>query len=510
MSDPINLRIANEPRQTNGRPKKMPKAATQGFVDNANVKDVRYIGLDVHKRVVEACVIDTSGTIVGRERFALNRRTLELIATKLFKPSDQVALEATTNCWSVADVLRPHVAKVVVSNPMATKAIAMAKVKTDKVDALALAQLLRCDFLPEVWPPDEATRRLRELTGRRSALVGQRTTMRNRIHSVLAVRLIEAPLRLFERAESLQWLQTVELDAQGRMLIDSDLRQLAFLDAEIALLDKELAERGHANEQVKLLMTLPGVDVATAEAMLAAWGDATRFPDADRAAAYLGLVPSTKQSADKCYHGPITKRGNSHARWMLIQAAQHLDRHPGPLGHFFRRLLKKKTRNVAVVAGARKLAWIGWTMLKTGEPYRYAIPRSTETKLAKLRVKATGERRQGGASQGVKAVAKLPGGSRTVKSLAQVFASEGLPEPRPLSRGEQRTVATADCAAYIEQITAAHLVPRPKGGGRPRGKYAVANKPITAAAIVRSGGAGADGGGTGSSSLIHEARHGHD
>ena len=258
---------------------------------------------------------------------------------------------------------------------MATKAIAQAKVKTDKVDAHVLAQLLRCDFLPAVWQPDETTRRLRELTGRRSALVGQRTMMRNRIHSVLAMRLIEAPLKLFECKQNREWLQTVELDTQGRMLIDSDLRQLEFLAGRSRLLDKELAQSGHANEQVKLLMTLPGVDVATAEALLAAWGDYTRFPDADHAAGYLGIVPRTKQSADKCYHGPITKRGNSHARHMLVEAAQHLGKHPGPLGHFFRRLMKKKTRNVAVVAGARKLAMIGWLMLKTNEPYRYAIPK---------------------------------------------------------------------------------------------------------------------------------------
>ena len=379
---------------------------------------MRYVGLDVHKRVVEACIVDSTGTTVHRERFALNRRTLELFATKVLKPGDQVALEATTNCWSVADVLRPRVAKVVVSNPMATKAIAMAKVKTDKVDAHVLAQLLRCDFLPEVWPPDEATRRLRELTGRRSTLVSQRTAMRNRIHSVLAMRLIEAPLDLFA-PKNLEWLKTVEIDAQGRMLIDSDLRQLEFLDKEIALLDQELAERGHANEQVKLLMTLPGVDVATAEAMLAAWGDPTRFSDGDHAAAYLGLVPSTKQSADKCYHGPITKRGNSHARHMLVEAAQHLDKHPGPLGHFFRKLMKKKSRNVAVVAGARKLAWIGWTMLHSNEPYRYAIPKSTESKLAKLRVKATGERRKGGAGKGVKAAGQKKGDRRAYYSFSR-------------------------------------------------------------------------------------------
>jgi transposase len=323
-----------------------------------------------------------------------------------------------------------------------------------------LAQLLRCDFLPEVWQPDEATRRLRELTGRRSALVGQRTAMRNRIHAVLAMRLIEAPLRLFNTA-GIEWLRTVELDAQARLLVDSDLRQLDFLQKEIDLLDVELANRGHASADVKLLMTLPGVDVATSEAMMAAWGEAKRFPDGDHAASCLGLVPSTKQSANQCYHGPITKRGNSHARWMLIEAAQHLDKHPGPLGHFFRRLMKKKNRNVAVVAGARKLATIGWQMLMRNEPYRYAIPRSTETKLAKLRVKASGERRKSGSPKGQKCVAKLPGGSRTIKALPEVCRSEGLPAPRPLSPGEQRLVAEAGCAEFVAQIAAAQVVPRP-------------------------------------------------
>jgi hypothetical protein len=211
---------------------------------------------------------------------------------------------------------------------------------------------------------------------------------------------------------------------------------------------------------VKLLMTLPGVDVATAESVLAAWGDVTRFPDGDRAASYLGLVPCTKQSAAHCYHGPITKRGNSQARWMLIQAAQHLDRHPGPLGHFFRRLCRKKNRNVAVVAAARKLGVIGWHMLTTNEPYRYAIPRATADKLQRLRVRATGQRRRGGPSKGQKAVAKLPGGSYTVRALSGVCDSEGLPPPRPLSPGERRTVQQAGCESFVAQISQPQLLPR--------------------------------------------------
>ena len=424
---------------------------------------VRYVGLDVHKRVVEACFVDAAGKVLWRERFALERRVLELFAGKFLQPTDQMALEATTNCWAVADVLRPHVARVVVSNPLLTKAIAQAKVKTDKVDAQVLAQLLRCDYLPEVWQPDEATRRLRELTSRRSALVGQRTALRNRIHSVLAMRLVTTPNRLFS-LQGMAWLRELlasgRLDGQAVLLIQSDLRQLDFLQQEIDAVEEELARRGYAQDKVKLLMTLPGVDVTTAEALLAAWGDARRFPDGDHAASYLGLVPSTRQSAERCYHGPITKRGRSQARWMLVEAAQHLDRHPGPLGHFFRRLMRKKNRNVAVVAAARKLAVIAWRMLTSGEPYRYALPRSTETKLARLRVKATGKRRKGGAAKGTKCVPKLPGGSRTIRSLAQVCQSEGLPAPKPLSPGEQRVVRQTGCVEFVRQIANQQIVPR--------------------------------------------------
>jgi transposase len=460
---------------------------------------VRYVGLDVHKRVVEVCIVDQSGKVLHRERFALNRRTLKLFATKVLQPGDHVAFEATTNCWAVADVLRPHVAKLVVSNPLATKAIAQAKVKTDKVDAHVLAQLLRCDFLPEVWQPDEATRQLRELTGRRSALVGQRTMMRNRIHSVLAMRLIEVSRKQLFDAEGVEWLKTLlEIDPQGRLLIDSDLGQLESLQKEIAALDLELAKRGHASAPVKLLMTLPGVDVATAEGMLAAWGDFTRFRDADHAASYLGLAPSTKQSAEHCYHGPITKRGNSHARWMLIEAAQHLDKHPGPLGHFFRRLLKKKCRNVAVVAAARKLAMIAWLMLKSNEPYRYAIPRSTETKLAKLRVKATGQKRKSGTPKGAKRQALLPGGGRSIKSLAAVCQSEGLPEPKELSGGERRTVESAGCQGFVAEVAATQVVPRSSR-----------RRPTTADSAPQSKDR-APGKGTGSSSLLQENGHGRD
>ena len=154
------------------------------------------------------------------------------------------------------------------------------------------------------------------------------------------------------------------------------------LQEQIDHFDQLLAQHAWQDQRVRLLMTLPGVDVTVAEAVLAALGDITRFTTPQQAASYLGLVPSTRQSAAKCYHGPITKQGNVQARWMLVQAAQQLGRHPGPLGNFFRRLKRRKNHNVAVVACARKLVIIAMHMLKNNEPYRYAQPATTETQTA--------------------------------------------------------------------------------------------------------------------------------
>lgn len=421
----------------------------------------RYIGLDVHKRVTEACLVNADGKVIARERLATTREYLQSFAKHVLQPGDHVALEATTNSWAVTRILQPQVASVTVSNPLATKAIAQAKVKTDKVDATVLAQLLRCDYLPGVWIPDESTQQMRELTSRRSALVGQRTALRNRIHAVLAMRLIEAPERLFSKG-GIEWLRVVEIDGQGRFLMESDLRQMELIDEELAKLDQMLAERGWQDDRVKLLMTLPGVDLAVAASLLAALGNIERFSDGDRAASYIGLVPSTRQSAKHCYHGPITKAGRSHTRSMMVQAAQHVGTHPGPLGHFFRKLAKKKNRNIAVVATARKLVKIAYLMLKTNQPYRYAIPKSTETKLARLRVRATGQRRKGGCGKGIKPTAKLPGGSRTIKSLAELYRLEGLPELKVIPAGEARTIEASKCQTFVRKLSTSQLVARGK------------------------------------------------
>lgn len=425
----------------------------------------RWIGLDVHKRQVTFCALDTAGTVIHRGQIPCTRQALVEFSGSFLRPTDQVALEATTNTWTVVEILRPHVHAVVVSNPLRTRAIAAAKVKTDRIDARVLAELLAAGYLPLVWQPDAQTLQLRGLTHRRAGLVADRTAIKNRLHATLAMRLIPIPVDNLWSVSGRQWLTQLELDPLGRQSLESDLRLLAALEQEIEALERTMIEQAYVSEDTKLLMTLPGVGFTVAQGLLAAWGDLRRFPDADRAASYLGLAPSTRQSDRSCYHGPITKQGNSHARWLLIQAAQHLDRHPGPLGVFFRRLARKKNRNVAVVAAARKLALIAWHMLKHREPYRYALPQPTAQKLAALRIQATGKRRSCGPRRGQARPASYGSGqpTRRIPSLPEACAAENLPVPKTLEElpdGEKRVLIRTGTRSHALSVSKAHRVPR--------------------------------------------------
>ena len=127
-------------------------------------------------------------------------------------PGDEVALEATGNTWAIATLLASRAGRVVVSNPVKTRAIAEAKVKTDKVDAEILAQLLAADYLPAVWRPDTATSALRRQVLRRAHIVRQRARLKNQVHAILHRNLIpRCPAADLFGHKGRAWLGTQEL-----------------------------------------------------------------------------------------------------------------------------------------------------------------------------------------------------------------------------------------------------------------------------------------------------------
>jgi transposase len=148
----------------------------------------RCIGLDVHREFAQVAVWE-AGVVRQVGQIQATPEALRLFADSLVA-SDEVALEATGNTHAIARLLEGRVARVVVANPAKTRAIAEAKVKTDKVDAEVLAQLLAADYLPGVWLPDDETHALRRQVHRRAHIVHQRTRLKNGVHAILHRNLV--------------------------------------------------------------------------------------------------------------------------------------------------------------------------------------------------------------------------------------------------------------------------------------------------------------------------------
>ncbi len=355
---------------------------------------MRFIALDVHRDFGEVAIAE-GGQVRLAGRVETKPVTLELFAQSL-AADDQVVLEATGNALAIARILEPHVGRVVLANPKAVKG-ATQTAKTDKLDARALAKLLAAGFLPGVWTPDERTGALRRRIARRAQLVRQRTREKNQVHAILIRNLRErAPVADLFGAAGRRWLAAQRLPVDEREMVEACLRGVDFLDGEVAAIDRALAELVLASDEMRRLLTLPGVNFVTAAALMAAIGDVTRFPTARHLVSYLGLDPRVRQSgAEPARHGRISKQGPGEARHVLVEAAWHAARTTGPLRAFHQRIAGRRGANVATVAVARKLVVIAWHMLSRDQDYAFAHPSLVREKIRKLELLTGAERRKG-------------------------------------------------------------------------------------------------------------------
>jgi transposase len=355
---------------------------------------VRSIGLDVHRDFCEVAILDSCGGR-ARGRVATTPEDLQLFAGSL-GPDDRVALEVTGNAWEIARIVEPHVARVIVVSPSDT-GIRQARAKTDRLDALALAKLVAAGSLDAVWVPDERNRVMRRRLARRRQLVGACTRAKNEIHAVLMRRLKGRPPAsdLFG-VKGRTWLAEQQLPLEERETVDACLRHIAFLDAEIAEVERVIALDALDWPDVRRLMTVPGVNVIVAATFLAAVGDIRRFPTPRQLVGYLGLDPKVRQSGSApATHGHISKQGCGTARHALVEACWSTVRAPGPLRAFYQRVRARRGHQIAIVAAARKLACLFWCMLTRGEDYAYAQPSLTRRKLRRLELTAGAPRYQG-------------------------------------------------------------------------------------------------------------------
>jgi transposase len=323
-----------------------------------------YASLDLHKKYSQAVVLEHDGTILREERLE-NEHPNEMERFSASLPADtEVVIESSSTWYWVYRILskRHH---VVLSNPLKTKAIASAKLKTDRVDALTLANLLRGGYIAESYIPTRKTMELRELVRHRANLVRMRSQLKNRIHAHLLMNNIRVDAGPFTK----EFLQQVR--SLGDIRVQSYLRLIDSLNEEIHTASTQISREAMGNEEARLLMTIPGISFYSALLIASEIGDVNRFADSNGLVAYAGLAPSTHSSGGTTYHGRITKTGSPYLRWILNQCVRaNIRAEPdGTVALFYNRLVKKKGSPKSAVAASAKMLRIVYWVLKERRPY---------------------------------------------------------------------------------------------------------------------------------------------
>jgi transposase len=322
-----------------------------------------HAGIDLHKKTSVITVIDDAGNDVISGRKLENDPEEIRYFFSSFEDEVHAVLEAGPSWHWLCDLLDEMEIENVLCHPQKVKAIASARIKTDKIDSRILAQLLRMDFLPESYKPDLDTRQLKDRLRYRASLVRIKAGLKNRIHALIArLNVRHGFTDLFGKA-GLVFLKQLELDPVHRQAMDGYLSLLSSIGVLLKEVESELKLHYESSEDSRLLATIPGIGPILALTIVSEIGDIDRFHSAKHLASFAGLVSSTSQSGEHAWHGHITRQGSPWLRWALIEAVIHTVTRPGPLKSSYEKLKRRKGAKIARVASARKLSTYIYYML---------------------------------------------------------------------------------------------------------------------------------------------------
>lgn len=329
------------------------------------------IGLDLHKRESQLCVIGSQGEMTERRIITSRERFSAVLGSR---PRARILLEASTESEWVARHLESLGHEVIVADPgfAPMYATRSRKVKTDKRDARALAEACRVGAYRATHRLSDGQRHVRSELAVREAMVRTRTRYVALIKSAVRREGLRLPTGDAEHTEAK--LSSIELREELRSELAPLLALLAPINREIAAADHRLSELGAREPVVVRLKTAPGIGPVTAAAYVSALDQVARFKNAHQVEAYLGLVPSEHSSGERQRRGRITKRGNARMRYLLVEAAWRILRSPRPecrpLKDWAERIAVRRGKRIAVVALARRLAGILYAMWRDESEYR--------------------------------------------------------------------------------------------------------------------------------------------
>lgn len=329
-----------------------------------------FIGVDFHKATSYLTVMDQHGQIEKQGRIDNNKK--ELIKFLAPYQDSSAVLEAGRNWILMYDWLEDLTDKVTLAHPLKVKAIASARIKTDKIDSKTLAHLLRTDLVPTAYVPSSDARTAREILRQRMFFVKLATMTKNRIRTILDrhPELSPSPTKNVFAPGSRDWFQSLPLADRERSIMNQDLALLDSLGTRIDESNDLIKSLLETNPTAQLLKTIPGIGQFFSVLVAYEIDNVERFDNAKKLAAYAGLVPSTYASGPKSYHGHITKQGNKYLRWAFVEAVWPAIASDQGIRHYYDKIKEKKGANPAKVATARRLSAIAYHVLKDGRPYQ--------------------------------------------------------------------------------------------------------------------------------------------
>ena len=304
-------------------------------------------GIDLHKRSIVIATLNPAGGLIKRRKIPARRGDVVRYLDSLEGPHRAV-VEATGGWYWIADLLRDRGVELKLAHALKLKAVAAAKVKTDPVDALTLAQLLRADLIPEAHMISPELRSYRDLLRTRLHLVQKRTSAKNSISRLLEKYNLPAP----DGLATLPYLQATVFE-----------EQIELLTRQIKDLERMLEAQLIPDDDVQRLLWIPGIGRLSAFTIVLETDGIERFPTPRHFFSYCRLVPGAANSGGKTRHRR-SKEGNRYLKATFSNAAIRAIQYVPEIKTFYQRKARKKNRFVARAIIAKELARIVYYVLK--------------------------------------------------------------------------------------------------------------------------------------------------
>jgi transposase len=337
------------------------------------------IALDAHKKYSQVCVQGKNGQILCEKRISHGKGQIAGFLSKWTKGSD-VALETIGNWYWIVDEIEKAGMRPRLVHAHKAKLMLGSINKTDKLDARGLNRLQQTGTLPTVWIPPGVLRDSRELPRTRMVFANSRTRLKNRIHSVFDKYGLHTEFEgisdIFgSRGRQRMASSVQQLPSQTRYTLRCLLRELDMIEGQIRQIEKRMKKVFSETEQVKRLMSLPGIGFILAVTIANEIGDISRFATPQKLAGYAGTVPRVHSSGGHTRYGKLRSDVNHYLKWAYSEAgnsiAVNYRRFPGRhTSKLYERIRTGKGHAKAVGAVGRHLAEASFWVLTRNEDYR--------------------------------------------------------------------------------------------------------------------------------------------